>query len=164
MPTDTVYGIHGVAPETMHELRALKGRDGRKPFLLLMPDLAAVERYLSAEVPRDLAQGWPGALTLVLAAPAGGTVAIRVPRPPWLRAVLRDVERPLFSTSANPPGVAPARSGREVAAWFGRRIDLIVDDGVVGYSPPSTLVDATVSPPRVLRHGAIAVGPFGNGR
>ena len=158
MPTDTVYGIHGVAPDAMHALRALKGRDARKPFLLLMADTAAVERYIEAEVPPELARLWPGALTLVLPARVGGTVAVRVPRPPWLRAMLRDVERPLFSTSANPPGAAPARSGRQVRAWFGCRIDLIVDDGVVADSPPSTLVDATGSQARVLRLGAVDIG------
>ena len=158
MPTDTVYGIHGVAPETEHVLRALKGRDARKQFLLLMPDVRTVERMIAAPVPIVLTRLWPGALTAVLRARAGGTVAIRVPRPWWLRALLRDVGRPLFSTSANPPGAAPAMSGRAVASWFGHKIDLIVDDGSIATTQASTVVDATTSPLRVLRQGAVDVG------
>jgi tRNA A37 threonylcarbamoyladenosine synthetase subunit TsaC/SUA5/YrdC len=43
----------------------------------------------------------------------------------------------------------------QVLAAFPEGIDVAVDGGRSGGAAPSTLVDTTVSPPQVLREGAI---------
>jgi L-threonylcarbamoyladenylate synthase len=154
MQTDTVYGIQGVAPDTVQRLRALKGRDAYKPFLILLADASWLPMVTTRPPPLDLISLWPGPLTIVLPARGGGSVAVRIPQSAWLRAILRDLRRPLLSTSANPAGAPPAASGRDIRQWFGRRLDLIVDAGVIPLARASTLVDATHRPPRVLRQGA----------
>ena len=70
-PTETVYGFGGLAaPRAVKSLRRLKpGRE--RPFLLLVPSVAAVSGLRWTAEARVLASVfWPGALTLVLADPS----------------------------------------------------------------------------------------------
>jgi L-threonylcarbamoyladenylate synthase len=78
---------------------------------------------------------------------------------------------PLTSTSANRPGGQPAPGAAGIDALFAKAVGagqlLVLDGGVLGNVPPSTLVDCTQSAPRLVREGAIpraelrrAVGSF----
>ena len=67
--------------------------------------------------------------------------------------------RPLTSTSANRPGEPPAPGPERIAEAFQPEIArgelLVLDGGVLGNVPPSTLVDCTGPMPRLVREGAI---------
>jgi L-threonylcarbamoyladenylate synthase len=69
---------------------------------------------------------------------------------------------PLTSTSANRPGGPPAPGAERLVEVFGpeeRSGELLVlDGGVLGNVPPSTLVDCTDVMPRLVREGAIPRG------
>lgn len=173
MPTETVYGF-GCIPESapVKELQRLKSRGTGKPFLLLVPSRKSVPELRWGSDARDLAEiFWPGALTLILEDPEGrfpegvrsdgGGVAIRVSPHPVAKAVVEALDGPLVSTSANPPGEAPALSGREaletaLALGAGDRL-WVLEGGALGSSPPSTIVDCTGPTPRVVRAGSLAV-------
>jgi L-threonylcarbamoyladenylate synthase len=66
---------------------------------------------------------------------------------------------PITSTSANKPGGPPAPGADAIGTMFREAIDrgdlLVIDGGVLGNVPPSTLVDCTSSVPRLVREGAI---------
>ena len=166
MRSDTVYGLHGVAPDTGARLTALKGRADGKPLLLLLADARAAEAVTGSAPPPALAALWPGPLTIVLpvAQPAPTPVAagasslgVRVPADPALRAIIAALGAPLYSTSANRAGEPPLGTAAALRAAFGGRVELIVDDGPVTAALPSTVVDVTVAPARVLRAGAVAI-------
>jgi L-threonylcarbamoyladenylate synthase len=167
--TDTFYGL-GADPfdaAAVARVRALKGREDDKPILLLISDLHQIERLLAArskEFDRLAARFWPGPLTIVGRAnpdlphaitSGTGTVGVRLPADLSVRGFVRDCGGALTATSANPASREPARSAEEVRDYFPEGIDLIVDGGQVTAIEPSTVVDATVSPPRVIREGAI---------
>jgi L-threonylcarbamoyladenylate synthase len=167
--TDTFYGL-GADPfnaTAVAKIRELKGREENKPILLLLADLSFVDRLIANRsiVFDDVAKKfWPGPLTIIgTAVPslpveitAGtGTVGVRVPANSGVREFVRDCGGALTATSANPSGSEPARSAREVLDYFGDRIDLVIDGGDVTVTKPSTVLDVTISPPRVLREGAI---------
>ncbi|HEX2269330.1 MAG TPA: L-threonylcarbamoyladenylate synthase [Pyrinomonadaceae bacterium] len=167
--TDTFYGL-GVDPfnaVAVRRLRALKGREDNKPILLLIADVSEIERLLrerTAEFNELAARFWPGPLTIVGKAAetlpeevtAGtGTVGVRLPADEKVRKLVLECGGVLTATSANPAGREPARSAEEVRGYFPNGIDLIVDGGEVTATEPSTVVDATTSPPRVIREGAI---------
>ncbi len=170
-PTETVYGFGcALRRDALAALAALKSREGVKPFLLLVGDARELSGVAWTESGRRLAAAvWPGPLTLALQAeegayPAGvlspgGTVAVRVSPHPAVQAILHSLPRPLTSTSANLPGASPARDAEEVAAVLralGRAESvLVVDGGRLPPSAPSTLVDCSREPPRVLRLGAL---------
>ncbi len=170
-PTETVYGFGcALRRDALDALAALKAREGVKPFLLLVGDAQGLAGVRWTESARRLAAAfWPGPLTLALQAEAGaypagvlspgGTVAVRVSPHPAVQALLRALPRPITSTSANLPGGSPARDADEVAAVL-RELDatesvLVVDGGRLPPSAPSTLVDCSREPPRVLRLGAL---------
>jgi L-threonylcarbamoyladenylate synthase len=73
-----------------------------------------------------------------------------------VRELVRDCGGALTATSANPSGSEPARSAEDVAGYFPVGLDLIVDGGEVTATEPSTVLDVSSSPPRVVREGAIS--------
>jgi len=167
--TDTFYGL-GADPfnvSAVSKIRELKGREENKPILLLLSEASVGDRFIAdrsqafEEVARKF---WPGPLTIVGVAVANlppgitagtGTVGVRVPADEGVRELVRTCGGALTATSANPSGREPARSAKEVFDYFGDRVDLIIDGGEVIATEPSTVVDVTTSPPRVIRKGAI---------
>lgn len=171
-PTETVYGFGCVVrPDAVARLIALKRRGEERPFLLLVAGAEQLAMLEWTSAARALAGAfWPGPLTLALAAPAGafppgvrspdGTVAVRASPHSGVQAMLRALGEAITSTSANAPGEAPARDARGVEAALAL-LDggdvLVLDGGELPPSAPSTIVDASVSPPRVVRAGAVPI-------
>ncbi|MCA1576117.1 MAG: threonylcarbamoyl-AMP synthase [Acidobacteria bacterium] len=168
--TDTFYGL-GADPfnrAAVTRIRQLKGREDNKPILLLISDPDQVHRLLSArsdEFNIVARKFWPGPLTIVGPAVAElpeeitsgtGTVGVRLPADESVRELVRDCGGVLTATSANPSGSEPARSAKQVARYFRFGLDLIVDGGEVSATEPSTVLDVSSSPPRVVREGAIS--------
>ncbi|HEV8137199.1 MAG TPA: L-threonylcarbamoyladenylate synthase [Pyrinomonadaceae bacterium] len=167
--TDTFYGL-GANPrnaKAVQRIRAIKGRDDGKPILLLIGELAEVKSLTAFEPPlfRVIAnQLWPGPLTIVLPAigalpnevtAGSGSIGLRLPDHDGLRELLMTCGGVLTATSANPSGSEPATSALQVVEYFPRGIDLIIDGGVVTATQPSTVIDVTCEPPRIIREGAV---------
>lgn len=167
--TDTFYGL-GADPfnaAAVARIRELKGREENKPILLLLSDASVADRFIAdrSQAFEDVARKfWPGPLTIVGVAvmnlppeiTAGtGTVGVRVPADESVRELVRVCGGALTATSANPSGSEPARSAEEVKEYFGDLVDLVIDGGEVTATEPSTVLDVTTSPPRVVREGAI---------
>ena len=159
IPCDTMYGIVGVAPDTEDRIRTIKGRGESKPFLQLVGEATWVTRVSDSPLPPSLSKYWPGPLTIVFPTRQGGTVALRLPDSLFLRRLLKAVGRPLYSTSVNRASEDPLVDVAAMRREFERDVDLIFDAGNLPPGPPSTLVDITVSPYRVLRLGAVQIPP-----
>jgi L-threonylcarbamoyladenylate synthase len=112
---------------------------------------------------------WPGPLTLVLPGAEGrlpdllrgseGGIAVRHTSHAGIRALVSALGYPITSTSANRPGQATAPGVAGLATIFRPEIEagqlLVLDGGVLGNVPPSTLVDCTGAQPILIRDGAI---------
>jgi len=159
IPCDTMYGIVGIAPETEARMRRLKGREETKPFIQLIAQASWVGMLSDVPLPPILSRYWPGPLTLVFPAREGGTVALRLPDSQFLRSLIEAVGRPLFSTSVNKAGKSPIFAVAAIRREFENEVDLIYDAGDLPPGPPSTLVDLTSRPYRVLRPGALFIPP-----
>jgi L-threonylcarbamoyladenylate synthase len=172
-PTETVYGL-GSTPSVpgVSALSRLKGRAPGKPFLLLVSGPAMAEEWGLVMSPsaRALSEAfWPGPLTLVLRGGEGrlpdelrgkeGGIAVRHTSHAGIARLVAAMGRPLTSTSANRPGQPAAPGPDRIREVFGPEIDrgelLVLDGGVLGNVPPSTLVDCTGPMPRLVREGAI---------
>ena len=158
-PGDTMYGLVGIAPEAEDRLRSVKGRGEEKPFLRLLADPSWIVRISDMPTPPLLARYWPGPLTLVFPARDGGTAALRVPDHPFLQELLRALDRPLYSTSVNRAGARPLRTVEEMRREMEGDVDVIFDAGDQPPGAPSTLLDLTRRPFKVLRQGAVMVRP-----
>jgi L-threonylcarbamoyladenylate synthase len=173
-PTETVYGLGSrVTDAGLDALAMLKRRPPRKPFLMLVADRAMLTTtglVLTAAARRLAEEFWPGPLTLVLAGGEGripdrlrgpeGGVAVRWTSHAPLAELIRGIGYPITSTSANAPGGAPAPGAEALLALFAEAVAdgslLVLDGGVLGNVPPSTLVDCTTGVPRLVREGAIS--------
>lgn len=172
-PTETVYGLGSRPVEAdVLALAGLKGRRADKPFLLLVSNRRMAEGYgLVFTPPADaLAEAfWPGALTLVLPGGEGrlpdalrgpeGGIAVRWTAHRGAAQLIGALGHGLTSTSANRPGARTAPGTAAIQADFAAAVAdgtlIILNGGTLGNVPPSTVVDCTVSPPRLIREGAI---------
>ncbi|MFE4198183.1 L-threonylcarbamoyladenylate synthase [Paenarthrobacter sp. NPDC056912] len=172
MPTDTVYGIAADAfsPLAVTMLLASKGRSRQMPPPVLIPRINALDG-LATDVPADaraLAQAfWPGGLTLILHAQPSldwdlgetkGTVALRMPDD-HIALDLLGMTGPLAVSSANRTGQEAAQTASEARLQLAESVEVYLEGGfrpVKGTAAqPSTIVDATSTPFRVVRQGAI---------
>ncbi len=172
-PTETVYGLgsRAGAPE-VEALARLKGRPVGKPFLLLVARESMAEDYGLTFTPaaRVMAAAfWPGPLTLVLSGGEGllpdalrgpeGGIAVRWTSLPSVQQLIAALGAPITSTSANRPGHPTAPGAGALLETFGAAVEagilMVLDGGVLGNVPPSTLVDCTQPVPRLVREGAI---------
>lgn len=174
-PTETVYGLGSRAVEAdVAALATLKGRPAGKPFLLLISDRAMAEAQGLAfnESADALARVfWPGPLTLVLPGGSGrlpdllrgpeGGIAVRWTSHGAIARLVASLGEPLTSTSANLPGSQPAPGAAAIARDFRAAADagrlLVLDGGVLGNRPPSTVVDCTRRGARLVREGAVTL-------
>jgi L-threonylcarbamoyladenylate synthase len=169
VPTETFYALvaNPFSAPALARLFAVKDRAAAKPVLLLVSDpamLPQVVREVSETATRLLAQFWPGPLTLILPALPGlprlltggtGTVGVRQPRQPVTCRLIAELGFPVTGTSANRSGQPPLTLASEVDRELGPEVDLILDAGPCPGGLPSTIVDVTVQPPRLVRAGAV---------
>ncbi len=168
-PTETVYGLGGDAlnPDSSRRIYAAKGRPSDNPLIVHIADrgdLSCIASGIPEEAEKLAEAFWPGPLTMILhksdAVPpetTGGldTVAVRMPSHPVALAVIREGGGFVAAPSANTSGKPSPTLASHVAEDMGGRIDMIIDGGALGIGLESTIVDLTVSPPRILRPGYI---------
>ncbi|WP_298514526.1 L-threonylcarbamoyladenylate synthase [uncultured Nocardioides sp.] len=170
LPTDTVYGLAADAfdKDAVRDLLDAKGRGRDMPPPVLVSAATTLDA-LAVRVPswaRSLVEEfWPGALTLVCHAHTSlqwdlgdtrGTVAVRMPDHPVALEILERTG-PLAVSSANLTGRPAAIEADEAEEMLGEEVEVIVDGGTSPGGEASTIIDATTTPGRVLRLGALSV-------
>ncbi len=170
-PTETVYGlgVHALDAEAVQKLFYAKGRPANDPLIVHVAEFAGIAPLVTAmpDAAATLAaRFWPGPLTLVLprsravppAVTAGlDTVAVRIPAHPVAHALLTAARIPIAAPSANLFSRPSPTLAAHVLEDLNGRIDMIVDAGATDVGVESTVLDLTVSPPLVLRPGAITL-------
>ena len=152
IPCDTIYGLSAVFLKGEATLKALKGRDANKPFLVLATLDQA--RSLCPSIPSSIINAWPAPLTVILPYVAGGTIGIRVPDDAFLLSILEKVGSPIYSTSVNISGEPSLLDFDSIVKRFGDKVDVLVKGLDVQGTTASTLIDATVVPFKLIRQGA----------
>lgn len=170
VPTDTFYALaaNPFQEAALSRIFALKGRPPEKPVLVLV-DGPAMLKQLAAEVPnparRLMEKFWPGPLTIVfpglahlprLLTAGTGTVGVRQPRHELICRLISELGFPITGTSANRSGRPPLTRAEEVAREFGAEVELILEAGKCPGGKPSTIVDMSRLPARLVRSGAVA--------
>lgn len=173
LPTETVYGLAASAdqPAAIARVFAIKGRPVNHPLILHIAELSDLERW-AIDIP-DVALSlasicWPGPLTLLLRRServsemiTGGrdTVAIRIPAHALAQRVLA-LSGPFVAPSANRFGhVSPTTADHvlaDLAEFLDPHTDGVLDGGPCQIGVESTILDCTVTPMQILRHGGIS--------
>ena len=167
-PTDTFYGL-GVNPYNriaVDKIYKIKGRDPEKPLLLLIDSISKLENLVeepTAACIKLMQTFWPGPLTLLFKPKpssihkniSADLIGIRQPGNPVTRNILSALDHPLTAPSANISGDNPATTAQQVQDIFGEKIELILDAGECKGGKPSTVINATNNPARLIRAGEI---------
>ena len=171
IPTETVYGLgaNGLDPEAVARIFAAKGRPQDNPLILHIPSADWLERYC-LDIPNGayaLARRfWPGPLTMILkrrsvvpdVVTAGlDTVGMRCPAHPVCRAILTAAGVPVAAPSGNTSGRPSPTNMADMLEDMDGKIEGIVDGGPCSVGVESTIVDLTVTPPRLLRPGGVTL-------
>lgn len=166
-PTDTLYGLGADATnvEAVKKVFDIKGRLYSQPLPILISDVDMLYRFAD-EVPqiaiRLAKKFWHGALTIVVWARrlnhlGSEKVGFRAPAHRVPLEIIRLLGSPLVGTSANIAQQYGADDPDEIERQIGRKIDLMLDCGKLRQSIPSTVVDATEYPLKIIRAGAVKI-------
>ena len=164
-PTDTVYGLGAdiQSKKAADRLYQMKGMDRSHPLAFICPDLSEIAKYaiVDNQIYRVLRRFLPGPYCFILEATREvprllqskqRTIGIRVPNSPIICAVVRELGRPVISTTAQSQGMdQPHVDPAEIDEDF-PGLALVLDGGAGGLIG-TTVVDLTKSPPEVVRHG-----------
>ena len=169
IPTDTLYGLAGVAfnAAAVRAIYAAKQRPFNKPIPILLADSHDLDRVVRTvpDVARSfINQFWPGPLTLLLPKhpdlPAeisnNDSVAVRIPDSRVGREIIRAAGGALAVTSANLSGQAPAETAVDALNQLAGWVTAVVDDGPSPHAAASTILDCTGDELKLLREGPIS--------
>jgi len=168
--SDTVYGFLTVTTEAgFNRLNDIKKRSNN-PYLILASSakkalqLSNIDESDSRFI-NSLSQMWPGPVTVIFKAKQElpsymksekDTVAVRVPKHPGLQMLLEKVPY-LFSTSANLTGKPIPIKEKDISSELLKQCAALVIDEVEKKSVlPSTIIDCTQFPCKIVRRGAIS--------
>jgi L-threonylcarbamoyladenylate synthase len=169
-PTDTVYGLGGLAfsRRVMEKLQQVKPERPGKPTAVLIDNIIRMSQC-SGEVPSRrivaLAETfWPGSLTLVWhtskAIPEefqtpDHSLGFRVPKSRYLLEALEELETPIWATSANLPGQPPPRLFTEIRSTIIEACDLVIETHELLTGRASSIVDVRGKEPVIIREAGI---------
>lgn len=169
IPTETVYGLGADAlnEDAVRRIFEAKGRPQDNPLIIHVPSADWLERYCH-DVPESayrLAEKfWPGPLTMILPRrpivpmrTTGGleTVGVRCPDHPLTLKIIEQAGVPIAAPSGNTSGRPSPTTADHMAEDMMGKIDGIVDGGACAVGVESTIIDLTVTPPRLLRPGGL---------
>ena len=169
LPSDTCYGLSCLASSAAatDKLRQIKGRHASKPFILIVSDTVVAMSYSrtwSREASLITKAFWPGPISIVVPfrqsesrpiAHTCSTIAVRSADSEILREIMKMVDYPLWSTSANTSGAAPPAAIDKIPKAVLASVDVIVDIGELPRPRPSTIVDLSTNKMIILREGPV---------
>jgi len=171
-PTDTVYGMgcdlfnkRGI--ERIYEIQR---RNRKQPLSFICADLKDISRYarVSDEAYKIMKRLLPGPYTFILEAsrivpkiilPKRQTTGIRIPDNRICNALVAEMGSPVISTSVKNEGGELLSDPRVIEELFGKRVDMIIDGGIIA-AEPSSVVSLLSEGVEVIRTGKGDVSAF----
>ncbi len=170
-PTETVYGLAANAfdEEAVKKIFIAKGRPSDNPLIVhiaKLEDLAPLVEEIPEKVKVMANKFWPAPLTMIMKKSerisnvvSGNldTVAIRMPKSDYARAIIEACGLPLAAPSANLSGSPSPTNAKYVFQDMDGRIPLIIDGGNCEIGVESTVISFSEDPPRLLRPGGVTL-------
>lgn len=171
IPTETVYGLAANAfDETaVRKIFIAKGRPSDNPLIVHIAkfeDLAPLVEEIPEKVKIMAEKFWPAPLTMIMKKSerisnvvSGNldTVAVRMPKSEYARAIIDNCGLPLAAPSANLSGSPSPTNAKYVFDDMNGRIPLIIDGGACEIGVESTVITFAEEPPRLLRPGGVTL-------
>ena len=172
IPTETVYGIAGNAysDTACKKIFRLKKRPTNNPLIIHYYDLKKIKGDcdLNDNFLRLYKRFCPGPITFILnqkktskiskvATNKKNSLAVRFPKHPVARNLLKYLKFPIAAPSANISSRISAVTSSDVKDDFGKKIKYILEGGRSSVGVESTIIDLRKKP-KILRLGGLEVG------
>ncbi|MDI6765682.1 MAG: L-threonylcarbamoyladenylate synthase [Bacteroidota bacterium] len=168
-PTDTIYGLGCDAfnRKSIKWIFDIKHRNPKNPALVLVRDIPMLQELVedvSSKSKELMRRFWPGPLTMLFNARKGippllisddGKIGIRMPKNNFCLKLIAVSRVPIVSTSANISGDKTITEIEALKELFAHKVDLFIDAGDTASTIPSTVIDASVDEPVLIREGVI---------
>ncbi|MGD9972179.1 MAG: L-threonylcarbamoyladenylate synthase [Desulfatirhabdiaceae bacterium] len=164
-PTDTFYGIGCdiMNKRAIQKIYQIKQRDSGKPFSFICSDLKHISDYakVSNYAYKTMRRLLPGPYTFILEGSKlvpkmmltrRKTAGIRVPDHPICIELVKQLGNPIISTSATTPDGEIFHDPSLLHDYFGNRLDLVIDGGLVP-GLPSSVISLIQDIPEIIREG-----------
>lgn len=171
-PTDTVYGMGCdlFNKKGIDRIYEIQRRDRKKPLSFVCADLKDISRYakVTDDAYKIMRRLLPGPYTFVLEAsrlvpktilPKRQTTGIRVPDNAICQALIAELGSPIISASVKDENGELLSDPRMIEELFGRRVDMIIDGGIIA-AKPSSVISILDEGTEILREGKGDVSAF----
>ncbi len=172
IPTETVYGIAGNAysDTACKKIFRLKKRPANNPLIIHYYNLKKLKNDcdFNDDFLKLYKRFCPGPITFILnqkktskiskvATNKKNTLAVRFPKHPIARKLLKHLKFPIAAPSANISSRISAVTSSDVKDDFGKKIKYILEGGKSSVGVESTIIDLRKNP-KILRLGGLEVG------
>jgi tRNA threonylcarbamoyl adenosine modification protein (Sua5/YciO/YrdC/YwlC family) len=166
-PTDTIYGLgcdifQHKAIERICRIKNIEPQKAQLSFVCHdLSDLSKYAKSISTPLYRMLKNYLPGPYTFILPASKEvpkilkskkDTIGLRIPDNNITNSIIKELGHPVLSTSLPGQLVEEYTNPEIIYENFKNLVDIVVHGGMGGMIP-STIVDCTVQPPKLIRQG-----------
>jgi L-threonylcarbamoyladenylate synthase len=171
IPTETVYGLAGNAYSNLSvkKIFKLKKRPMNNPLIVHYSDINSLKNdcVINDNFIKLYKKLSPGPITFILKLKKGSkisklvtnkqkTLAVRFPKHPLFKKLLKSLNYPLAAPSANISTQLSSVKASDVIEEFGSRIKYVLDGGKCKIGLESTIVNL-LSKPTILRFGGLDI-------
>ena len=171
IPTETVYGLAGNAysDQACKKIFKLKKRPKNNPLIVHYHNHQNLKKdcIFNNDFIKLYKKFCPGPITFILdlkkesrvskfVTNNNNTLAVRFPKHPVTRTLLKKLNYPLAAPSANLSSKVSAVNSSDVKDDFGKKIKYILEGGKSSIGLESTIVDLRVKP-KILRLGGLEI-------
>ncbi len=171
IPTETVYGLaaNTFNEDAVKKIFVAKGRPSDNPLIVHIAkfeDLKPLDKEIPEKVKIMAEKFWPAPLTMIMKKSGKisnvvsgnlDTVAVRMPKSDYARAIIESCSCPIAAPSANLSGSPSPTNAKYVYDDMNGRIPLIIDGGNCEIGVESTVISFAEDPPRLLRPGGVTL-------
>ena len=171
IPTETVYGLaaNAYSNKACEKIYKLKKRPKNNPLIVHYLNNQILKKDCSFN--NDFVKLYkvfcPGPITFILDLKKNSkiskivtnkknTLAVRFPKHPVTRNLLKKLDFPLAAPSANPSSKVSAVSSNDVKDDFGKKVKYVLDGGKSSIGLESTIIDIR-NKPKILRLGGLEI-------
>ena len=171
IPTETVYGLaaNAYSYRATEKIFKLKKRPKKNPLIVHYCSIRDLKKdcNINKNFIKLYKNFCPGPITFILKIKKESkisknvnnnksTLAVRFPKHPLTRRLLKFLNYPLAAPSANISSRVSAVSKKDVKEEFGNKVKFILDGGTSKFGLESTIV-SLINKPQILRLGCIEV-------
>lgn len=160
IPTETVYGLLVKANEKGKEkLSKIKNRPNDKVYSVIA-NFDSISKYLTKKSIDILGRISNYSITAILETTKDNifnmsNIGLRITTNKMLLDLINGYDYPMYLTSANISGLKPIESIDEAYSLFKEEVDLYVDGKLESSNLPTSVIDFTSNPIKILRQGSI---------